>query len=153
MIDLSSQGSCRPSWKQNRRLFQNKNKVNYRTSITAIEHTLSWTYSCSSLVDRKVLMWLTWSVHKVRLWGWEIMSEHPIKCFCDGFLLYDTRLCWLEWLDMAIYIWWISQTNIYSSLCKVETATRHLKFFSWSFPECFTVSVIRRGWDLFSNQI
>ena len=41
LIDLSSQGSCRPSPKQNRRLFQNKNKVNYRTSITAIEHTLS----------------------------------------------------------------------------------------------------------------
>ena len=43
-----------PSPKQNRRLFQNKNKVN-RTNITAIEHTLKLNILiCSHLVDRKV---------------------------------------------------------------------------------------------------
>ena len=34
--------TCFAKTKQNRRLFQNKNKVNYNgTSITAIDHTLS----------------------------------------------------------------------------------------------------------------
>ena len=55
----SSQGSCRPSPKHNRRLFQNKNKVN-RANITATEHTLKLNILIySHLVDRTVLTLLT----------------------------------------------------------------------------------------------
>ena len=95
-----------------RRLFwHTKNSLETRSEA---KYYCYWTYLklniliCSLLVDRKVLTWLTWSVHKV----WEIMSEHSIKCSCDGLLLYDTRLCPLEWPDMAICIW-----RIYSPAC------------------------------------
>ena len=96
-------------------LVENKTGVYFRTRkklIIELVLQLLNILICSSLVDKKVLMWLTWSVHKVRPSGWEIMSEHPIKCSCDGLLLYDTRLCSLEWLDMAIYIW-----RIYTPAC------------------------------------
>ena len=68
------------------------------------------------------------------------MSEYPIKCSCDGLLLYDKRLL----IGMTRY-GHLHMTNIYSSLWKFETATTLLKFLSWSMPECFTLSVTRSG--------
>ena len=53
------------------------------------------------------------------------MSEYPIKCSCDGLLLYDTIL----FTEMTRY-GHLHMTNIYYSLCKFETATTLLKFFS-----------------------
>ena len=53
------------------------------------------------------------------------MSEYPVKCSCDGLLLYDTRLL----IGMTRY-GHLHMTNIYSSLCKFETATTLLKFVS-----------------------
>ena len=133
-------------------LVQNKTKQAFISeqeqsySITAIEHTLSWTYSSA-------LLWLTGKFLRdwlgVFIKWWEIMSEHSIKCCCDGLLLYDTRLCSLEWPDMAIYIW-----RIYTPACVKLTATRLLNSFR-NPCQCFTLwpGFIRRGWDLFSNQI
>ena len=53
------------------------------------------------------------------------MSEHSLKCSYDGLLLYETRLCSLaSHLQLHLHI-----TDVQSSLCKVETVTRLLKFF------------------------
>ena len=58
------------------------------------------------------------------------MSEHSINCSCDD-------LCCMTqdslFIGMTRY-GHLHVTSIYFSLCKVETATRLLKFFSSSLP-------------------
>ena len=59
-------------------------------------------------VSRFVLPWLKMAEKTMKA----LMSQHSIKCSCDGLLLYDTRLCSLEWPGMAICIW-----PIYTPAC------------------------------------
>ena len=61
------------------------------------------------------------------------MSEHSIKCSSDG--ICSTRQDSAYWNDQV----WPFTCELYTpaaSLCKVETATRLLKFFSSSLSEC-----------------
>ena len=62
------------------------------------------------------------------------MSEHSIKCSSyDGLLLYETRE---RLIGMTRYGHLHMTVTPAASLCKVETATRLLNFFSSPLPEC-----------------